>query len=108
MDMFEFVKSERSTELTEKKKLAWEDFLKNEKAMLTLFDGTARGKVRVKEATNLLDVGVYAISQAKAKIVSRLFTSNSSQLKEMINKIQSETLSMLIEAAFTKISDSRL
>lgn len=108
MSMFEFVKSERSTELTEKKKLAWDDFLKNEKVMLTLFDGTARGKVRVKEATHLLDVGVYAISQAKAKIVSRLFTSNNLQLREMVDKIQSETLSMLIEAAFTKISDSRL
>ena len=108
MSLFEFVKSERSTELTEKKKLAWEDFLANERAMLSLFDGTARGRIRVKEATNLLDVGVYAISQAKAKILSKLFTSNNLQLREMIDKIQSETLSMLVEAAFTKISDSRL
>lgn len=108
MSMFEFLRSERSTELTEKKKLAWEDFLANERVMLSLFDGTARGKVRVKEATHLLDVGVYAISQAKAKIVSKLYTSNNLQLREMVDKIQNETLSMLIEAAFTKISDSRL
>jgi len=108
MSLFEFVKSERSTELTEKKKLAWEDFLANERAMLSLFDGTARGRVRVKEATALLDVGVYAISQAKAKIVSKLYSSNVVELRAMVDKIQSETLSMLVEAAFTKISDSRL
>ena len=104
--MFEFLGTSRG-ELSEKKIVAWNEFLKNEKSMLSLFDGTARGKVRVTKATELFSIGVYSISQLKAKIIAKLYSSDEKGLKVYVDQIENETLRMVISMELQKIRDFR-
>ena len=105
--MFEFLGKSRTSEMSQEKIECWNEFLQHEDIMLNLFDGTHKGRVKVTQATKLMSVGTFTVSLVKAKILSKLYSSDENALNTQVDRIQNETLSMLIESELNKVRNSR-